>query len=109
VLETLSPPERLVFVLHDMFAVPFVEIATILERSPDATRQLASRACRRVRGAAAGRRLDGAPEGRRCVPRRRTRRRVGGAGRRAAAVYAGRESVLRPEGRLQGPITLLYG
>jgi RNA polymerase sigma factor (sigma-70 family) len=52
VLDTLSPPERLAFVLHDMFAVPFDEIAAILERSPDATRQLASRARRRVRGAA---------------------------------------------------------
>jgi RNA polymerase sigma factor (sigma-70 family) len=52
VLETLSPPERLAFVLHDMFAVPFEEIAPIVERSPEATRQLASRARRRVRGAA---------------------------------------------------------
>jgi RNA polymerase sigma factor (sigma-70 family) len=52
VLETLTPPERLAFVLHDMFAVPFDEIGTILERSPDASRQLASRARRRVRGAA---------------------------------------------------------
>jgi RNA polymerase sigma-70 factor, ECF subfamily len=50
VLETLSPPERLAFVLHDMFAVPFDEIAPILERSPEATRQLASRARRRVQG-----------------------------------------------------------
>jgi RNA polymerase sigma-70 factor (ECF subfamily) len=49
VLETLSPPERLAFVLHDMFGVPFDEIATIVNRSPDATRQLASRARRRVR------------------------------------------------------------
>jgi RNA polymerase sigma-70 factor (ECF subfamily) len=52
VLETLAPAERLAFVLHDMFAVPFDEIAAILERSPAATRQLASRARRRVRGAA---------------------------------------------------------
>jgi RNA polymerase sigma-70 factor (ECF subfamily) len=52
VLETLTPPERLAFVLHDMFAVPFEEIATVLERSPEAARQLASRARRRVRGAA---------------------------------------------------------
>ena len=52
VLETLSPAERVAFVLHDMFAVPFEEIATMLERSPDATRQLASRARRRVRGSA---------------------------------------------------------
>ncbi|HEY6032566.1 MAG TPA: sigma-70 family RNA polymerase sigma factor, partial [Gaiellaceae bacterium] len=52
VLETLTPAERLAFVLHDMFAVPFSEIAEIAERSPDAVRQLASRARRRVRGAA---------------------------------------------------------
>jgi RNA polymerase sigma-70 factor, ECF subfamily len=51
VLEELTPAERLAFVLHDMFAVPFDEIAPIVGRSPDATRQLASRARRRVRGA----------------------------------------------------------
>src|SRR5205823_3612975 len=50
VLETLAPPERLAFVLHDMFAMPFDEIATIVGRSPAATRQLASRARRRVQG-----------------------------------------------------------
>ena len=50
VLETLSPAERLAFVLHDMFAVPFEEIAPIVDRSPTAARQLASRARRRVRG-----------------------------------------------------------
>ena len=50
VLETLSPPERLAFVLHDMFAVPFDEIAPIVNRSPEAARQLASRARRRVQG-----------------------------------------------------------
>jgi RNA polymerase sigma-70 factor, ECF subfamily len=52
VLETLSPSERLAFVLHDMFAVPFDEIAPIVGRSSTAARQLASRARRRVRGAA---------------------------------------------------------
>ena len=52
VLETLSPAERLAFVLHDMFGVSFEEIAPIVDRSPEATRQLASRARRRVRGAA---------------------------------------------------------
>jgi RNA polymerase sigma-70 factor (ECF subfamily) len=52
VLETLGPAERLAFVLHDMFAVPFDEIAAMVERSPEATRQLASRARRRVREAA---------------------------------------------------------
>jgi RNA polymerase sigma factor (sigma-70 family) len=49
VLETLSPPERLAFVLHDIFDVPFEEIAPIVDRSPEAARQLASRARRRVR------------------------------------------------------------
>jgi len=53
VLETLAPPERLAFVLHDMFAVPFEEIAPMLDRTPEATRQLASRARRRIRGASA--------------------------------------------------------
>jgi RNA polymerase sigma-70 factor, ECF subfamily len=52
VLDTLSPAERLAFVLHDMFGVPFSEIAPIVERDVSATRQLASRARRRVRGAA---------------------------------------------------------
>jgi RNA polymerase sigma-70 factor (ECF subfamily) len=52
VLDTLAPAERLAFVLHDIFAVPFDEIAPIVERSEAATRQLASRARRRVRGRA---------------------------------------------------------
>ena len=52
VLETLGPSERLAFVLHDMFAVPFDEIAPIVGRSPSAARQLASRARRRVQGVA---------------------------------------------------------
>jgi RNA polymerase sigma factor (sigma-70 family) len=52
VLDALAPAERLAFVLHDMFGVPFDEIAAILDRSEAATRQLASRARRRVRGAA---------------------------------------------------------
>ncbi|MFF3347311.1 sigma-70 family RNA polymerase sigma factor [Streptomyces sp. NPDC002779] len=51
VLDTLTPAERLAFVLHDLFAVPFEEIATVLGRTPASTRQLASRARRRVRGA----------------------------------------------------------
>ncbi len=50
VLETLSPAERLAFVLHDIFAVPFDQIAPIVDRSPEAARQLASRARRRVQG-----------------------------------------------------------
>lgn len=51
VLETLTPAERVAYVLHDMFALPFAQIGEIIDRSPDATRQLASRARRRVRGA----------------------------------------------------------
>jgi RNA polymerase sigma factor (sigma-70 family) len=52
VLDTLPPPERLAFVLHDVFAVPFDQIAPIVERSPEATRKLASRARRRIHDAA---------------------------------------------------------
>jgi len=58
VLDTLAPAERLAFVLHDIFAVPFDDIAPILERSPVATRQLASRARRRVQGAIPPRQVD---------------------------------------------------
>jgi RNA polymerase sigma factor (sigma-70 family) len=53
VLETLAPAERLAFVLHDMFAVPFEDIAPIVDRSPDAAKMLASRARRRLRSSAA--------------------------------------------------------
>src|SRR5919205_3366571 len=63
VLDTLGPAERLAFVLHDLFDVPFDEVAEILDRSPAAARQLASRARRRVRGAE----LPDAPERRREV------------------------------------------
>jgi RNA polymerase sigma factor (sigma-70 family) len=52
VLETLAPAERVAFVLHDMFAVPYEEIGAMLDRSPSATKQLASRARRRVQGTA---------------------------------------------------------
>lgn len=58
VLETLAPAERLAFVLHDLFAVPFDEIAPIVGRTPTAARQLASRARRRVQGSAAARDAD---------------------------------------------------
>jgi Sigma-70, region 4 len=51
VLETLTPAERLAYVLHDMFSVPFDEIGAVLERSPEAARQLASRGRRRIRSA----------------------------------------------------------
>jgi RNA polymerase sigma factor (sigma-70 family) len=55
VLDHLAPAERVAFVLHDLFAVPFEEIAPVVDRSPQATRQLASRARRRVRGQQPGR------------------------------------------------------
>jgi RNA polymerase sigma factor (sigma-70 family) len=58
VLDTLNPAERLAFVLHDMFAVPFDEIAPIVGRSPEAARQLASRARRRVKGVDADAEVD---------------------------------------------------
>lgn len=58
VLETLTPAERLAFVLHDLFAVPFDEVAPIVGRSPEAARQLASRARRRVRAQPADRPAD---------------------------------------------------
>jgi RNA polymerase sigma factor (sigma-70 family) len=58
VLDLLSPAERVAFVLHDVFAVSFPEIADILDRSPQAVRQLASRARRRLQGAADGRPLE---------------------------------------------------
>jgi hypothetical protein len=60
VLETLDPAERLAFVLHDMFAVPFDEIGPIVGRSPAAARQLASRARRRVQGTTTAITDDGA-------------------------------------------------
>ncbi len=62
VLDTLNPAERLAFVLHDLFDVPFEEIAPIVDRSPDATRQLASRARRRVQGTGAVPDADLAPQ-----------------------------------------------
>jgi RNA polymerase sigma factor (sigma-70 family) len=62
VLETLTPAERLAYVLHDMFAVPFDEIGAILDRSPDAARQLASRGRRRIRGANAAHDADRAAQ-----------------------------------------------
>ena len=70
VLETLTPAERLAFVLHDMFGVPFEEIAPMVDRSPNAVKMLASRARRRVRGAAhCSRGRSQAPAaGRRCLP-----------------------------------------
>jgi RNA polymerase sigma-70 factor (ECF subfamily) len=58
VLDTLAPAERLAFVLHDIFAVPFEDIAAILDRSPGAARQVASRARRRVQGATPPQHVD---------------------------------------------------
>jgi RNA polymerase sigma-70 factor (ECF subfamily) len=58
VLDHLAPAERVAFVLHDVFAVPFDEIGSIVGRSPDAARQLASRARRRIQGATASRDVD---------------------------------------------------
>src|SRR5829696_8155253 len=90
VLETLSPAERIAFVLHDTFGVPFDEIAPIVGRSPAASRQLASRARRRPRGAARG-----------AGPRRRApggswrRGHVEGGPRRTRGGRAG-ESLLAP-------------
>jgi RNA polymerase sigma-70 factor (ECF subfamily) len=87
VLETLTPAERLAFVLHDTFGVPFAEIAPIVGRSPAAARQLASRARNRVRGAA--------------PPRRRTSPASGRSSTRSspprAAATSGRCSRARPE------------
>ena len=76
VLETLTPAERLAFVLHDMFDLPFDEIAPMVGRSPDTARQLASRARRRVRGAEPGSRPRHRPAAgsRRRVLRRGARR-----------------------------------
>jgi RNA polymerase sigma-70 factor (ECF subfamily) len=77
VLETLSPPERLAFVLHDIFAVPFDEIAPIVDRSPEGARQLASRARRRPRRENNSRRRPrNAVGGLRRVYRRSARRRL---------------------------------
>src|SRR5436190_4520211 len=102
VLEKLAPAERLAFVLHDMFAVPFDEIAPIVDRSPDAARQLASRARRRVRGAATVPDADLARQ--RAVvdaflaaARRRLRRAAGGA-------RPGRRAPRRPRSRGRGRV-----
>ena len=86
VLDTLPPAERLAFVLHDVFTVPFDQIAPIVERTPEATRKLASRARRRIQQAAPhpGRRHRRAARGRRRILRRRTQRRLRPAGVGAA-------------------------
>ena len=89
VLETLEPAERLAFVLHDVFGMTFDEIAPIVDRSPVAARQLASRARRRVQSQTPDRGSRPAPAAprRRRVSRRRPRRRLRSAGRRARSGY----------------------
>jgi RNA polymerase sigma-70 factor (ECF subfamily) len=82
VLDRLTPAERLTFVLHDMSAMQFEEIAPIVGRSAEATRQLASRAPRRVRGAAPDPRSHSAARSRRGVYRGVTRRRLRRSARR---------------------------
>ena len=96
VLETLTPAERLAFVLHDMFAVPFDEIARMLGRSPDATKMMASRARRRVRRAVPAQDAD-TPGGRPGQDRRDRRATRGGPG--SASHHAGRT----PREAGQGP------
>ena len=106
VLETLSPAERLAFVLHDMFAVPFDEIAPIVDRTPDAARQLASRARRRVQGGTREPDADLAAQraGRRRVPGRRARGRLRGAGRGARPGRRAARATSGPRGRIaRGP------
>ena len=100
VLETLNPAERLAFVLHDMFAVPFDEIAPIVDRSPEAARQLASRARRRVQGENTVPDADLAhpARGPRRLPRGRARGRLRGAARGAGP---GRRPQGRPRRRLR--------
>ena len=89
VLDLLPPAERVAFVLHDVFAVPFDEVAEILDRSPDATRQLASRARRRLHGTAA----DGRPRPRPPAPKSSTP----SCARRAAATSTRSCSLLDPD------------
>ena len=99
VLDTLAPAERLAFVLHDMFGLPFEEIAPMAGRTPAAARQLASRARRRVQGAdgpGAGPRPGPPARGGRRLLRRRARRRFrcpgrGARSRRRAAARRGRQ------------------
>ncbi len=105
VLDTLTPAERLAFVLHDMFAVPFEEIAPMIERSPAAARQLASRARRRVQGAAPAPDPDLSAPARCCrrvlrrCPRRKLRRAHLGAPPRRRATCRRRPGARPPDRR----------
>ncbi|MGW5050246.1 sigma-70 family RNA polymerase sigma factor [Actinokineospora sp. NPDC004072] len=105
VLEALSPAERLAFVLHDLFAVPFEEIAPIVGKTPAATRQLASRARRRVQGAP----RPAAPlaEQRAVVDAFFAATRGGDFG--ALVALLDPEVVLRADGGEHGPTTVLRG
>ena len=101
VLDSLTPAERVAFVLHDVFAVPFDEIAPIVGRTPTATRQLASRARRRRPGCARARRRSRRPVGRRRrVPRGGARRRLRAPARRPRSGCGG---ALRRRHRPSGP------
>ena len=96
VLDTLSPAERLAFVLHDVFAVPFEQIGPILDRSPGAAKQLASRARQRLRAAPA--------RPARTPPTRSPRRALGRSARRSHPAVDGRQRLPRrvARGRLRG-------
>ena len=101
VLETLAPAERVAFVLHDMFDLPFDEIAPIVGRSPTAARQLASRARRRVHGTAKASEGDcrQSARGRRRLPCGGAQRRYGGPAGRARSR---RRPARRPRRRAPG-------
>ncbi|SOD58356.1 RNA polymerase sigma-70 factor, ECF subfamily [Streptomyces zhaozhouensis] len=106
VLETLSPAERLAFVLHDLFALPFDDIAPLVGRSTQATRQLASRARRRVRGAAPASDADLATQ-RRVVDAFLTAARGGDLEGLLAVLDP--DVVLRSDGGARGPTTVVRG
>ena len=96
VLDMLTPPERVAFVLHDTFGMPFEEIAPIIGRSPTASRQLASRARRRVRGSAEDATARGSGTDRRgAAGAQRAREETAGAGERAEASDGGNRTERR--------------
>ena len=104
VLDKLEPAERLAFVLHDLFGMPFDEIAPIVARTPDATRQLASRARRRVQGSPPP---DDRPRG--PAPRRRDVHRGAAARRRRGPDRRPRSRGRRPRDRRQGNVREVRG
>jgi hypothetical protein len=100
VLESLEPAQRLAYVLHDMFAVPFEEIAPMLERTPAAARQLASRARRRIQGATPSGRPDRVRQrGAAAIAGQATRHRTPGLQARFATVNGGPGIVATVDGR----------